>query len=62
RLFFKSDEVLPGGSYLRITSLDDMTTQVLTSSELGEWRHSSAYFNAATSHQLLLDPVCGSVP
>lgn len=59
RLFFKSDEVLPGGSYLRITSLDDMTTQVLTSSELGEWRHSSAYFNAvAPSNQLLLELVC----
>ncbi|MFN0134402.1 MAG: hypothetical protein ACKVW3_17955, partial [Phycisphaerales bacterium] len=58
RLFFKSGEVLPDGSYLRVTSLDDMAVQNFTSAEIGEWRHSSAYFNTATSHQLLLELVC----
>ncbi|MBL9032184.1 MAG: hypothetical protein JNM80_10830 [Phycisphaerae bacterium] len=58
RLFFKSGEVLPAGSYLRVTSLDDLAVQNFTSSEIGEWRHTSAYFNTATSHQLLLELVC----
>ncbi|MFN0132962.1 MAG: hypothetical protein ACKVW3_10620 [Phycisphaerales bacterium] len=58
RLYFKSGEVLPDGSFLRITSPDDGAVQIINSAEIGEWRYSSAYFNVATSHQLLLELVC----
>ncbi|MFN0134064.1 MAG: hypothetical protein ACKVW3_16235 [Phycisphaerales bacterium] len=55
RLYFKSGEILPTGSYLRIISLDNPShVQDMTSAELGEWRHVSAIFNVAVTHQLRL--------
>lgn len=35
-----------------------MATQEMSSSELGEWRYSTAYFNTAINHQILLELVC----
>lgn len=56
RLYFASGESLPSGSFLRITSVTDGLSQDIDSTEINEWRWSSAWFNGGA---VLVELVCG---
>ncbi len=59
RLYFAGGEVLPKGTYVRVTSLDDYRAQNIDSREISDWRYTSAWFNIANMHALYVELVCG---